>query len=137
LTTRERIQEKLVELTSYIDDLKRFQSLGWADFQANVMLRRGIERTLQVATECALDIGNMIISHNQWRAAESNRDVFQVLADHELVPSPLLDSLLKMASFRNILVHEYTRVDASIVFALMKKTPQDLLELRDQITARL
>ena len=111
MTSRERIGEKLVELTSYIDDLKRLQDLGWAAFQADVMLRRGVERTLQVATECALDIGNMVISHRQWRAAESNRDVFRVLSEHDVLPDLLLNNLMKAASFRNILVHEYTRVE--------------------------
>ncbi|MEX0974496.1 MAG: DUF86 domain-containing protein [Bacillota bacterium] len=137
MTSEQRIREKLVELTSYIDDLLRLQTLSWTDFQTNVMLRRGIERTLQVAAECALDVGNMVIAQNQWRAPESNRDVFQVLAEHEVLPGTLLGSFLKMASFRNILVHEYTRVDPAIVFALLRKMPQDLLLFRDQIVARL
>lgn len=59
MTGRERIREKLVELTSYVDDLTKLQSLDWTEFQVDVMLRRGVERTLQVAVECALDIGNM------------------------------------------------------------------------------
>jgi uncharacterized protein YutE (UPF0331/DUF86 family) len=134
LTGRERIREKLVELTSYVDDLTKLQSLDWTEFQVDVMLRRGVERTLQVAVECALDIGNMVISLNQWRAPESNRDVFQVLVEHGVLPPPLADRFLKMASFRNILVHEYTRVDPAIVFALLKKTPDDLRRFRDKVT---
>lgn len=137
MTSRERITEKLVELTAYIDDLVRTQGMSWAEFQKNVMLRRGVERTLQVATECALDIGNMVISYKQWRAAESNRDVFRVLSEHDILPEPLLNDLLKAASYRNILVHEYTRLEPSVVFALLKKMPQDLLDFRDRIPALL
>jgi uncharacterized protein YutE (UPF0331/DUF86 family) len=60
LTGRERSREKLVELACYISDLEKMGDLAWAEFQAEVMLRRGIERTLQVAVECALDVGNML-----------------------------------------------------------------------------
>lgn len=133
LTNRERIREKLVELTSYIDDLVKLQNLSWADFQSNVMLRRGVERTLQVAVECTLDIGNMVISHEQWRAAESNRDVFRVLAEHGVLSVSLLNNLMKAASYRNILVHEYTRIEPSVVFNLLKKMPKDLRDFRDRI----
>jgi uncharacterized protein YutE (UPF0331/DUF86 family) len=33
-----------------------------------------------------------------------------VLVEHGVLPPPLADRFLKMAGFRNILVHEYTRV---------------------------
>jgi len=137
LTGKERISEKLVELSSYIDDLRGLRDLSWSEFQSNVMLRRGIERTLQVMAECALDTGNMLISHFQWRAPESNRDVFRVLSEHGVLEGPLTERFLKVASFRNILVHEYARVDPAIVFALLKKMPEDLLAFRDRIAALL
>lgn len=134
MTNRERIAEKLVELTSYVTDLKGLHDVGWNEFLSNVMLRRGIERTLQVATECALDAGNMVISELQWRAAESNRDVFRVFAEQDALAEPLVTELQKAASFRNILVHQYTRVEPSIVFTLLNKLPPRLLEFRDCIT---
>jgi len=133
LTNQERITEKLVELTAYVADLKKSEDLGWAEFSSNVMLRRGIERTLQIAIECALDAANLAIAHLQWRAAESNRDVFRVFAEHGVLPDVLAGELLKAASFRNILVHGYTRVEPSVVHSLLRKLPPNLLEFRDHI----
>ncbi len=137
MTNRERIREKLVELTSYIDDMVKLRNLSWSDFQSDVMLKRGVERTLQVAAECALDIGNMVISYRQWRAAESNRDVFRVLSEHDVLPVLLLNDLMKVATYRNILVHEYTRIEPSVVFALLKKMPEVMRDFRERIPGLL
>ena len=137
MTVLERMREKLVEFSSYIDDLRGLREVTWNEFQSNVMLRRGIERTLQIAGECALDLGNMLIAHFQWRAPESNRDVFRVLSEHKVLDDYLTERFVKVASFRNIQVHEYTRIDPAIVFALLKKLPEDLLAFRDRIAAVL
>ena len=137
MKARERVREKLAELTGYLSDLKAQQELSWEEFQGNTMLRRGIERTLQMAIECLLDIGNLIIAANKWRAPENNRAVFQVLAEQGIVPAEVLQRYEKMAGFRNILVHEYTRVEPTIVYGVLKQGPVDMELFREYILAYL
>jgi uncharacterized protein YutE (UPF0331/DUF86 family) len=84
-----------------------------------------VERTLQVALEACLDIGNMVISQEGFRTPVDNQDIFRVLADEGVVSAQLLARLLKMARFRNLLVHDYARIDDAIVFGVMKKRPGD------------
>ncbi len=137
MTAQERIREKLVELTGYISDLKAQQRLSWEEFEQHTMLRRGIERTLQMAVECLLDIGGILIAAHKWRAPESNRDVFQVLTEQGVIPAEALQSFTKMAGFRNVLVHEYTKVDTAIVYGALKQGPADLERFRDYVLACL
>lgn len=41
----------------------------------DVMLWRAVERSLHLAIECAIDVGEMIIASNAWERADDNRDV--------------------------------------------------------------
>lgn len=137
MTARERIRERLVELTGFIADLKAQQGLSWDEFQTDTMLRRGIERTLQMAIECLLDTGNMLIAAEKWRAPENNRAVFQVLSEEGVVPANALQDYTKMAGFRNILVHEYTRLEPALVYGALRQAPADLERFRDWVLAYL
>jgi uncharacterized protein YutE (UPF0331/DUF86 family) len=131
LTAQERIREKLVELTGYISDLEAQHGVIWDEFETNTMLRRGIECTLQMSIECLLDVGNMLIAARKRPAPGNDRAVFEVLVQQGVIPVEALPHYTKMASFRNILVHEYTRVDPLIVYGVLKRGTTDLERFRD------
>ncbi|MCX7706791.1 MAG: DUF86 domain-containing protein [Anaerolineae bacterium] len=76
--------------------------------------RRAVERSLQVAVEACLDIARQIIAIEGFRYPENNQDAFRVLVEEKIVPAQLLDTLQEMARFRNLIVHEYAKIDDSI-----------------------
>jgi uncharacterized protein YutE (UPF0331/DUF86 family) len=94
---------------------------SFAAYSENVRLKKAVERALQVAVEICLDIGRRLIALEGLRYPEDNRDVFQVLAEERVVPKELLPNLLEMAGFRNLIVHDYARIDDAKVYAILKK----------------
>ncbi len=98
------------------DRLRSFQ-----EYQENVRLRRAVERSLQISIEACLDIGRRLIALEGFRFPEDNKDVFQVLAEEGVVPRELLPALLDMARFRNIVVHNYAKLDDARVYGILKK----------------
>jgi len=133
MTAQERIWEKLGELSGYLSELEDQKDLDLQEFLADVMRRRGIERTLHLAIECLLDVGHQLISLHRWRTPESNRDVFRVLAENGVLPPPLLETAERMASFRNLMVHDYARVDPHVVYGILKKRQGDFHLLAEAI----
>jgi uncharacterized protein YutE (UPF0331/DUF86 family) len=89
-------------------------------YEEHVRLRRAVERSLQVCVEACLDIGRRIIALESYRFPEDNKDVFQVLAEEGIVGGTLLPALVKMASFRNLVVHDYAKIDDAQVYAILK-----------------
>ena len=120
------IKARLRLLDQYVDELRGARGVSFGEYVADTRLRRFVERTLQLALEACLDIGNMVISREGLRTPTDNQDVFRVLAHEGIVPPTLLATLLKMARFRNLLVHDYARIDDAIVFGVMKKRLGDL-----------
>ncbi len=131
------LAERLKLLAGYIADLEEVGEATWEEFRDNKVLRRYVERTLQLALECCLDIGSHIISSEKLREPEDNKDVFKVLAEAGYVPADMLETLQRMAGFRNILVHEYTRIDPEVVFAVLKRRLSDLRRFAREVAVRL
>lgn len=122
----EVLQERLKLLAEYIADLEAVQDTPWERFATDKMLRRYVERTLHLAIECCLDIGHHVISSEGLREPQDNRDVFRVLAEAGYIPRELLPGFERMAGFRNLLVHEYARIDPAVVHGILKRRVADL-----------
>jgi len=62
------------------------------------------------------------------RRPEEYKDVFEILEESSIIPKPLSKRLQNMARFRNLLVHQYTRIDERIVFKILKEDLKDVKE---------
>lgn len=121
------IQRLLVQLDEYLRDLDEVR-LGYslADYKGNKVIRRYTERTLQVAIEACLDLASHVISRQGYREPLDNKDCFQVLLENNLLPLELARSLKRMAQFRNVVVHDYIRVDPEIVYTIVQQNIPDI-----------
>ena len=121
------IGERLKWLARYVDELRiyRKRATSFRVYQEDMALRRAVERTLQIAVEACLDIGRRLIALEGFRYPEDNKDVFQVLYEEGVVPEDLLPALVEMARFRNLIVHDYARVDDAKVYGILKKRLTD------------
>ncbi len=124
----EVILERLLALRDEIAYLKRERDglPGFEAYRADKRLRRAVERSLQIAIEACLDIGRRIIALEGLRYPQSNREVFQILSEESVVPPGLLPTLLNMARFRNLIVHDYARIDDEVVYGILKRRLGDL-----------
>ncbi|WP_163560959.1 DUF86 domain-containing protein [Halomonas sp. NO4] len=82
---------------------------------------------LQRACESAIDAGNRLIRMKQLGLPQSARDVFDILAQAQLIDTKLAKTMKQMTGFRNIAVHDYQSVQIPIVIAIIEKHTDDLL----------
>ena len=76
-----------------------------------------VERNLEVAAQCCLDIANRIISLG---AARKPRDYYEGiirLGEIGVLPAEFARRFAPIAGFRNILVHEYLDLDWDEIYA--------------------
>lgn len=115
------MSNKLSKLKSYVDELNKAEDITWGKYRSDVRTRAFVERYLHLAIEEVMDIGNHIISFYQWREPDSFRDIFQVLTENNVMPEQDLKAFQNMASFRNMLVHRYEKIEDEVVYGLFKK----------------
>ncbi|MFQ6058693.1 MAG: DUF86 domain-containing protein [Anaerolineae bacterium] len=121
------IASRLKLLAEYVDELQgyREQATSFQAYLDNKMLRRAVERTLQIAAEACLDIGRRLIALEGFRYPEDNKDVFQILREEGVVPQKLLPALVDMARFRNLVVHDYAELDDAKVYGILTRNLGD------------
>jgi|SRR5690625_3667946 len=127
------IRARLKTLEQYISDLKSVKGTDFEEFQSNKVLYRFVERTLQIALEACLDVGNHIISSEGYREPAFSRDVFLILFENGWIDKDLHERLRGMVGFRNILVHDYVSVEPNIVYTVLQKRIPDLETFAVQI----
>jgi len=87
--------------------------------------------------ETCADIAGHIISDGGMRAPKSYAEGFIVLKENGVISDALLDPLVRMAKFRNIVVHQYDEVDAEVVIAILQKHLDTFRQFRDQVLRHL
>jgi uncharacterized protein YutE (UPF0331/DUF86 family) len=124
-------------LNEYINDLKELQPVSFSTYQENKLIRRTVERTLHLAVEACLDIGQHIIAQESYRMPRNNKEVFQILHEEDIVSSELLARLVAMAGFRNLIVHDYATIDNAAVFSILKRHLGDFTAFAQAIVAQI
>lgn len=106
--------------------LKSLQALTYEEFAREHVLNAAAERDFQVAIQAALDIGSMILAEQALPPAESYKDVFLKLAQIGVLPRDFAARMVRMAQFRNVLVHLYLEVDLQKVYNYLQHNLGDL-----------
>ncbi len=131
------IERLLSDIRTNMAELRNANDIDWQTYQTDIRARRFVERTLHVSIEACLDIVHHIIADRKLREPASYRDAFAVLAENGVIPADELGQFQKMASFRNLLVHYYERVDDAVVFGLFKKNLSDFEVFTERIVGFL
>ena len=129
------LERILTNIRTYIEDLRNASDITWEIYKTDKRARRFVERTLHIIIEACIDIAQHIIADEQLREPTSYRDTFNVLAENKILHSEDLARLENMASFRNLLVHYYERVDDEIVYGIFRKDLSDFDYFVEKIVA--
>jgi len=127
------ILRKLADLSTYIQQISDFRSLSVDEYKSDWKTQRIVDRTLHIMIEMCIDITGHLISDLKLRVPESYADGFRILNENGIVSDDLIESLMKMAKFRNIIVHQYEKVDPEIVISILQGNIDDCQKFSDEI----
>jgi uncharacterized protein YutE (UPF0331/DUF86 family) len=127
MNTEEKVARKIKNLQGYVDFLRKYPA-SEQELKDDHLLRSAIERNLQLAIECALDIGEVIISSENLEKPEEYQGIIIILGKEGVIPEEFADRFREAAKLRNILVHMYTEVDPAILAMILEKNLDDFNE---------
>lgn len=124
--SRRKVNERIVanrisKLREYLKVLRELQKASFEEFVSNPRIRYSVERCLHLAIECAINIGNHIISALQLRKPEEYHEISLILEENEVIPRQFAEEFVKMIRFRNILVHSYIDLDVSKLYSFLQE----------------
>ena len=126
------IEKRLDELNERLARLEALKAKPRSEFDADPYLRDIVERNLEVAAQCCLDICHRIISIEKALKPGDYHEAFLRMGELGVLPAKFARKLAPIAGFRNILVHEYLGIDWNEVYSNLKKI-KDLVKFSEHI----
>ena len=115
------VDARIAKIREYVALLRRiYGHTNEKAFIKDPLIYGNAERYLHLAIQCVLDISNHIVADLRLNLPADNRELFELLATHKILPPSLAKKLVQMAGFRNVLVHEYLEIDRRRVFQVLK-----------------
>jgi uncharacterized protein YutE (UPF0331/DUF86 family) len=95
------------------------------NLMANQTKQDAIILNLQRACETAIDLAMYVVSQRRLGLPQDSRDAFALLQTTGILPADLAARMQRMVGFRNVAVHEYTRLNLDIVHTIITKHLDD------------
>ncbi len=111
-----RINEKKEEIEKYLGELEKFIPGNLEEYKNNLEKRRICERYFEIIVEALVDLAYLIINENKFKSPENDEQAFDILKDNKIISDELAEKLKDAKGMRNIIAHEYGKVDDELVF---------------------
>jgi uncharacterized protein YutE (UPF0331/DUF86 family) len=117
-------------LEEYLEVLRRIAKYSMEEFLSEPERYGAAERFLQLSIEAIDDIGSHIIADKNLGRIDTYSDIPRILSEHGIVPEALSSTWRDIIGFRNILVHDYLKLDRSIVYDILKHKLSDFVAIQ-------
>lgn len=129
------VNQRLASIASYCKELRALGSLPLDEF-ADARNAAAAESFLRRSLEAIFDIGRHMLSKTGGvELAREYRSIATGLAMKSIVTEELGEALMKMAGYRNRLVHLYHEVQAEELYVIINNNLDDLYEFIRQISS--
>jgi uncharacterized protein YutE (UPF0331/DUF86 family) len=112
------IEKKLRVIEENVEAIKSWNIQSYQQFGESSLLQKATERALQVSIEVMIDISERILALNKLTPANTSVENMLKLKGLGVIQSA--DDYTDMIRFRNFIVHRYEKVDAGIVYSILK-----------------
>ncbi len=114
------IENKISAIRRYLGILAQYQAKSVEELSSEVTLRGAVERYLYLVAQATIDLAEATIAFKGLRKPTTMAESFSILVEAGLMDEQLGASLVKMVGFRNILAHDYERVDPRILLEVLR-----------------
>lgn len=91
------------------------------------------ERYLQLTIQVLIDIVQLVIIEQDLKRPENNQEAISLLYNEKIISEDISSRLDGIVGFRNILVHEYGRVDKEKVFEYLQEKIGDFEDFKKEV----
>ena len=128
----ETILNKKISIERCIVQVQKYYALpSDIPFRENYLIQDAIAMNLQRLGELAIDIANYLIKKKKLGLPQDSADAFELLQRGGIISESLTKNMKGMVGFRNIVVHEYQKLDLDIMIDVIEHHLHEPLEFAD------
>ena len=122
-----RIADKTKEIGEFLEELKSIMPSGFEDYKSSIEKKAACERYVEKIIEAVTDLAFLIIKSKKLRLPEDDIDAFNILLENKIIDDDLSSKLKNAKGMKNIISHQYGRIDDEIVFeAITEELERDV-----------
>ncbi|MEW5758195.1 MAG: DUF86 domain-containing protein [Candidatus Omnitrophota bacterium] len=133
MVKRDIVIAKIANINDSLSRLKEKQGISLGNFLNNRDVQDIVRINLLDAIQGCIDIASHIISDNDWGIPGSFSGLFDVLYEKKVISREMLEIMCSMAGFRNVIVHEYAKIDMNKVFNIFTNQLSDIEKYLEEI----
>lgn len=112
----EIILNKKISIERCIAQIQRYYSMeSDKPFEQDFLKQDAIGMNLQRMGELTIDIANYLIKTKKLGLPQDSADAFILLHRAGLIPETMMENMKGMVGFRNVLGHEYKKLDLNVM----------------------
>lgn len=124
-----RINDKIEELENYLSELGEIVPKTFYEYKNDIKTRAACERYFEKIMGAAIDLAFLIIKNENLKIPEEDKEAFDILAKEKIIPEKLSEKLKEAKGMRNVVAHEYGKLDDELVFnSITEELENDITE---------
>jgi uncharacterized protein YutE (UPF0331/DUF86 family) len=123
----EVILNKFASLEKCIRRIREEYAACKGNLEVDILRQDSVVLNIERACEQTFYLGQRIIRVKKLGLPKEYRDIFKILAEHDIISKDLSENLQKMVGFRNLAIHEYTAIDIDKLKNIIEHKIDDLL----------
>ena len=137
MVDKDLILAKAGSVKRHIDRIKAKSDADMAAFMRDLDRQESIAFNMHLAIQNCMDIAAHIISDEGLGVPGSAGEMFFILQENGFLSADLADKMVKAVGFRNLLVHEYQKIDLQRLHKAAEKNVDDLIEYLSAVFSKL
>ncbi|MCC7430703.1 DUF86 domain-containing protein [bacterium] len=103
------------------------------EIETNFTKQDSIVLNIQRACELSIDLANHVIKQQKLEVPKSSRESFALLEKANFLSKSLSEKMQAMVGFRDVLVHDYQKLNPKILKSILEKHLQDFSDFTQSI----
>ena len=125
----DRVKDKTNEIEEFLEELENSLPKNFEEYKTDYKSRAIGERYFEKIIKAVIDLSFMIIKLKNLKQPEYEKEVFDILNNEKIISNKLKEKLKNAKGMRNIIAHEYGRIDNDLVFhSLVEELIPDVQE---------
>jgi len=126
MTSISIIENKISQIKKYRKIVKRLAKFSKNEIQKNDLVKGSVERYLYLICQACIDLASIIVSYKKERKPLDQKDSFMILVEEKIISNNMAEFMIKLVGFRNVLAHEYAKVNYDIVVDILNNGIKDI-----------
>ena len=137
MVDKDLILAKASSVKRHLRRIEEKRNIDLNIFLKDIDLQESILFNLQMAIQNCIDIAAHIISDEGLGVPGSTNEMFYLLEENGYLDRDITEKMVKAVGFRNLIVHEYEKIELGQVFEIAQEDIKDLNEYLKSIFRKL